>query len=273
MADQTDNGYDAIVVGGGVIGLACAWRAARRGARVCVLERDHPAAGATGVAAGMLAPVGRGVLGRGARCSPSTSSRCGAGRASPASSRRSAEAGGRLRRAAAPCTSRSTATRPRSCAAATSSTGASGSSPSGSPGAAAAQLEPGLATAVRGGAHVPGEASVDPRRVVAALLAALERRGGRGPVRRGGRLRPIGTGCAWRLETRGRPELRRRPSVVLAAGCWSGRRGLAPAGGAPAGAAGQGRDPDASRPGRRAGLRADRRRRAGLHGAPRPTAG
>src|SRR5689334_11531029 len=58
MSTESDNGYDAVFVGGGVIGLACAWRAARRGARVCVLERDRPAAGATGVAAGMLAPVG-----------------------------------------------------------------------------------------------------------------------------------------------------------------------------------------------------------------------
>ena len=58
MAKHSGTGYDAIFVGGGVIGLASAWRAAERGARVCVLERDRPAAGATGVAAGMLAPVG-----------------------------------------------------------------------------------------------------------------------------------------------------------------------------------------------------------------------
>jgi glycine oxidase len=50
--------FDAVFVGGGVIGLACAWRAAQRGARVCVLERAEPPAGATNVAAGMLAPVG-----------------------------------------------------------------------------------------------------------------------------------------------------------------------------------------------------------------------
>src|SRR5215213_7024446 len=49
--------YDVIVVGAGVIGLACAWRIAERGLSVCVLERDHPGAGASGVAAGMLAPV------------------------------------------------------------------------------------------------------------------------------------------------------------------------------------------------------------------------
>src|SRR3954452_22764218 len=57
MSD-TNSEYDAIFVGGGVIGLASAWAAAKRGARVCVLERDRPAAGATGVAAGMLAPAG-----------------------------------------------------------------------------------------------------------------------------------------------------------------------------------------------------------------------
>jgi glycine oxidase len=50
--------FDVVVVGGGVIGLSCAWRAAQRGARVAVLERGAPGRGATRVAAGMLAPVG-----------------------------------------------------------------------------------------------------------------------------------------------------------------------------------------------------------------------
>ena len=58
MSREANKRFDAVFAGGGVIGLACAWRAARRGANVCVLERDRPAAGATGVAAGMLAPVG-----------------------------------------------------------------------------------------------------------------------------------------------------------------------------------------------------------------------
>jgi glycine oxidase len=52
-----DTKFDAVFVGGGVIGLAGAWRAAQAGARVCVLERAEPPAGATNVAAGMLAPV------------------------------------------------------------------------------------------------------------------------------------------------------------------------------------------------------------------------
>jgi glycine oxidase len=50
--------FDVLVVGGGVIGLSCAWRAAQGGARVAVLERGAPGGGATRVAAGMLAPVG-----------------------------------------------------------------------------------------------------------------------------------------------------------------------------------------------------------------------
>lgn len=54
---------DAVVVGGGVIGLACAWRAAQRGLRVRVLERDVPGSGASGIAAGMLAPVGEATWG------------------------------------------------------------------------------------------------------------------------------------------------------------------------------------------------------------------
>ena len=64
MPHTSDNGgegrgtYDALVIGAGVVGLACAWRAAAAGLSVCVLERDRPAAGASGVAAGMLAPVG-----------------------------------------------------------------------------------------------------------------------------------------------------------------------------------------------------------------------
>lgn len=48
--------FDAIVVGGGVIGLASALRAQQRGLRVCVLERAEPGSGASRVAAGVLAP-------------------------------------------------------------------------------------------------------------------------------------------------------------------------------------------------------------------------
>jgi glycine oxidase len=56
LNEQRD--FDVVVVGGGVIGLACAWRLAQRGAEVTVLEKSLPGAGASQVAAGMLAPVG-----------------------------------------------------------------------------------------------------------------------------------------------------------------------------------------------------------------------
>ena len=50
--------YDAVVIGAGLIGLSCAWRARKRGMSVLVLDRaDALGAGTSGVAAGMLAPV------------------------------------------------------------------------------------------------------------------------------------------------------------------------------------------------------------------------
>ncbi|MFE3524566.1 glycine oxidase ThiO [Streptomyces sp. NPDC059161] len=50
------NGSDVLVVGGGIIGLATAWRAAQRGLTV-VLADPEPGGGAAQVAAGMLAAV------------------------------------------------------------------------------------------------------------------------------------------------------------------------------------------------------------------------
>jgi len=48
--------YDAVVVGGGLIGLATAWRSAQRGLRVALADPE-PGSGASHAAAGMLAPV------------------------------------------------------------------------------------------------------------------------------------------------------------------------------------------------------------------------
>jgi glycine oxidase len=47
---------DVVVVGGGAIGLASAWRLAQRGLAVTVVDPE-PGSGASGVAAGMLAPI------------------------------------------------------------------------------------------------------------------------------------------------------------------------------------------------------------------------
>src|SRR4051794_39433713 len=54
---------DLAVVGGGVIGLAVAWRAAQRGLRTLVLERGGMGGGASGGPAGMLAPSSGGAFG------------------------------------------------------------------------------------------------------------------------------------------------------------------------------------------------------------------
>ncbi|MHB8241199.1 MAG: glycine oxidase ThiO [Solirubrobacteraceae bacterium] len=48
---------DVVVVGGGIIGLASAWRLRQRGAAVTVLEGSHTGGATSHVAAGMLAPV------------------------------------------------------------------------------------------------------------------------------------------------------------------------------------------------------------------------
>lgn len=57
MAQQRSTSSDVVVIGGGVIGLAIAWRVAQRAGSVCVLERGALGGGASHVAAGMLAPV------------------------------------------------------------------------------------------------------------------------------------------------------------------------------------------------------------------------
>ncbi len=54
-------GPDGIVVGGGVVGLACAASLSARGYRIRVFEREGFGSGATGAAAGMLAPIAEGV--------------------------------------------------------------------------------------------------------------------------------------------------------------------------------------------------------------------
>ncbi|HSS04391.1 MAG TPA: glycine oxidase ThiO, partial [Solirubrobacterales bacterium] len=211
--------YDAVIVGGGVIGLSCAWRAARRGARIAVVERaERLPAGATRVAAGMLTPVGELAYGEpellkmtlaAAELYPDFSaeleaasgistghSRCGAlhvalDRDEAAELRRVHELQRSLGLGAEWLP-------PRRCR----------------------ELEPGLTPSFNGGVHAPGEASVDPRALVAALLGALEAEGVE---------LLAGTGVAAALldgervagvRTDGGEQLR-AATVVLATGAWS----------------------------------------------------
>ena len=56
-AERETAAHEVIVIGAGAIGLSIGWRLAQRGVRTVVLEAEQAAHGATGVAAGMLAPV------------------------------------------------------------------------------------------------------------------------------------------------------------------------------------------------------------------------
>jgi glycine oxidase len=211
--------FDAIFVGGGVIGLASAWRAAQRGADVVVLERAQPPAGATRVAAGMLAPVGELSFGEpellrmtlaSARLYPEfvAELEAASGR-STGYARRGAlhvaldrDEAAELRRVHDLQRSLGLEARwlpPRRCR----------------------ELEPGLTPACSGGVHAPGEAAVDPRELTAALLAALAAAGVE--VRTGCEVvdgRFAGERLAG-VRVEGGEELR-AGAVVLASGAWAG---------------------------------------------------
>jgi glycine oxidase len=68
LAGDRDNGAvsespDVLIIGGGLIGLAIAWRASALGLRVTVID-PHPGEGASWAAAGMLAPVSEAHFGK-----------------------------------------------------------------------------------------------------------------------------------------------------------------------------------------------------------------
>ena len=217
MTAKNENSYDALIVGAGVIGLACAWRAARAGARVCVLERDHPAAGATGVAAGMLAPVGEASWGEETLLSLNLDS---LRRWPDFASELEADAGDQVGYAecgalhVALDRDESEALRRRH-----ELHRRLGLESEWLRGSDCRRVEPGLATAVRGGVHARHEAAVDPRRLAGALLAALERRGV--PVEAGAEVvaaeRDSGS---WHLTTADGRQIA-APIVVIASGAWS----------------------------------------------------
>ena len=224
MRDETNSGFDAIFVGGGVIGLASAWRTAQSGARVCVLEAERPAAGATGVAAGMLAPAGEASWGEDQLLALNLESlSLWPGFAEELERASGIETGFARRGALHVALDRDEAESLRRRYDLQRKLGLDSDWLSGG---ACRKLEPGLATAVRGGAHVPGDATVDPRRVAAALLAALDSTGV--AVHTGVRVVSAERREGWRLSAAdGRAFA--GASVVLTAGCWSGRLEWVPA--------------------------------------------
>ncbi|HEX3240506.1 MAG TPA: glycine oxidase ThiO [Solirubrobacterales bacterium] len=211
--------FDAVFVGGGVIGLSCAWRAAQRGARVAVLERAEPPAGATNVAAGMLAPVGELTFGEPELLELTLASAAlypefvadleAASGESTGYAPRGALHVALDRDEAAQLRRRHDLQRsldleaewlsPRACRA----------------------LEPGLTPSFNGGVQAAGEAAIDPRALARALVAALRAAGGE-----------LRTGCGVvdglfegerlaGVRTADGAELR-AGAVVLANGAWSG---------------------------------------------------
>jgi glycine oxidase len=225
MTDRSDSGFDAIFVGGGVIGLASAWRAAQRGARVCVLEAERPAAGATGVAAGMLAPAGEASWGEDDLLALNLESlRRWPGFAEELEGASGVRIGFEQAGALHVALDRDEAENLRRRYELQRGLGLESEWLTGG---ACRKLESGLGTGVRGGAHVPGEASVDPRRIVTALLVALDRDGV--AVHCGARVTAAEHGDrVWRPVTEDGRSFT-CGSLVLSAGCWAAQLDWVPA--------------------------------------------
>jgi glycine oxidase len=193
------------VVGAGVIGLACAWRCAQRGLRVLVLERAaEPGSGASGVAAGMLAPVTEAEFGEeallrlnlaGAELWPAF--------AAELAERSGLDTGYRASGALVVAADRDDAEELRRLHAFQRSLGLDVSWLSGRD---CRRLEPRLSPRVPGGILADHDHQVEPRAVVRALCAAFEAEGGE--------LR-----CGVEVSD---PAGLDAEHVVLAAGCWSG---------------------------------------------------
>jgi glycine oxidase len=187
-----------------VIGLACAWRAAQRGLSVTVLERDEPGAGASGVAAGMLAPVTEAEFGEeklltlnlaGAELWPAF--------AAELSERSGLDTGYRASGALVAAADRDDGEELRRLFAFQQSLGLDVEWLSGRE---CRRLEPRLSPRVSGGIAARHDRQVEPRSVVRALRAAFEHEGGR--VESGVNVAQLEELDADR--------------VVVAAGCWSG---------------------------------------------------
>lgn len=164
-------GPDLLVVGGGLWGMAAAWRCAESGARVRVIHDGGLPAGS--VAAGMLGPWSEAEDGQAALNAMLRA----AAQAWPGFARRLAEATGvdlgYLRSGAV-----LVAARPEHIGAVRhrlTSMAALGSARPWISGSGMRAIEPGLSPRVAGGADLPDEHQVDPRRLLAALRDALHR--------------------------------------------------------------------------------------------------
>src|SRR5436305_8157460 len=205
---------DVIVVGGGVIGLSCAWRAAQRGLSVLVVERDRPGAGASGVAAGMLAPVTEAEFGEeellrlnlaGLELWPAF--------AAELSERSGVDTGYRPSGALVAAVDRDDAEELRRL---NEFQRALGLDAAWLTGRECRRLEPRLSPRVTGGILAPQDHQVEPRAVVRALELALTQAGGE--VMTGTEVAAVGEHD---VQLRDGTTLA-AGHVLVAAGCWSG---------------------------------------------------
>jgi len=208
-----------------VIGLSCAWRAARDGARVAVLDRAAPPAGATRVAAGMLAPVGELAFGEPELLEMTLASAALYPEFVAELEAASGETTGYAQQGALHIAlDRDEAAELRRVHDLQRSLGLEAE---WLPPRRCRELEPGLTPSFNGGVHAPGEAAVDPRALTRALLAALREAGAEvrsaaevvDGIFEGERLLGVRTAAGEEL---------RAETTVLAAGAWSGQAGWLP---------------------------------------------
>ncbi|MBT2377095.1 glycine oxidase ThiO [Streptomyces sp. ISL-111] len=168
------SGSDVLVIGGGIIGLVTAWRAAQRGLTVTVADPD-PGGGAARVAAGMLAAVTELHYGEETLLGLNLASAARypefIAELEAASGR---ETGFRTCGTLAVALDSDDRAHLRELHALQERSGLESVWLSGRE---CRRLEPMLAPGVRGGLRVDGDHQVDPRRLAAALLAACERAG------------------------------------------------------------------------------------------------
>lgn len=223
--------HDLIVIGAGAIGLSCAWRCAQAGMSVLVLERDEPGAGASGVAAGMLAPVTEASFGEDALLELNLAAR----RQWPAFAAELEEAtalptGYADSGALVVAADRDDAEELRRLHAFQVELGldAEWLGPR-----AARRLEPALSPRVGGAIHAAQDGHVDPAAVIRALELAISTAGGR--LRTGVEVAgiEIAGGAVQGVRTESGEELAAR-AVLVAAGAWSSQGGLAVEAAAPA---------------------------------------
>ncbi len=225
---MADTSYDVVVVGGGLIGLASAWRLAQRGLAVAVIDPE-PAQAASRAAAGMLAPITEVHYGEDQLLQLNLAA---ARRYPDFVEELEAVAGlevGYLR-----CGTLTVAADPGDRAVLddlASYLDGFGLRPEKLSGRECRKLEPMLATGVRGGLLTPHDHQVDNRRLAAALLAAAERRGV-AVVRDHAAELIVRTGTASGARLAGGSALA-AGMVLLAAGPWSARLAGLPAAAAP----------------------------------------